>query len=494
MHHLPLRLKDTITPDIAFSSAKRLASLIRRRKIGSVELLEHYLARFEKYNPQLNAIVETRIEKAREQARAADQALARSERWGPLHGVPMTVKDSFDVKGLATTWGVPTQKNNIATADALSVRRLTEAGAVIFGKTNVPMWLADCQSFNSIYGRTQNPWNLDHSPGGSSGGSAAALAAGLTGLEMGSDIAGSIRNPAAFCGLYGHKPTMGICATQGHTLDKNLAPIDMLVIGPLARSAGDLAIALKIISGFDEIDSQGLQISLPRPRKKRLDEYKISIIVDDETVPLAREVCLLQERLADFLKHTCVQVDIGARPDFDVAETHRVFDILLRATTSGRQTDGEFVENVAARDALSAADDSKWARMLRGVTLSHRDWSALNETRHRFRWKWHEFFQQYDLLLMPTAFSSAFKHNTTPPYERSLPIDNTMQPFMNQTSIIGPANYSYLPTTVAPIGFTDDMLPLGVQIVGPQYGDRTCIHFAGLLDKYYQGFTPPPGY
>ena len=480
--------------DIAFSSAKRLAKLIQQRKVGCLEILDHYLERVDRFNPDLNAVIGTKVQKAREQARSADQALSRNERWGPLHGVPMTVKDSFDVKGLPTTWGVPAQKDNIATSDALSVKRLQNAGAIIFGKTNIPMWLADCQSFNSIYGRTRNPWNPNRTPGGSSGGSAAALAAGLTGIEMGSDIAGSIRNPAALCGVYGHKPTQGICATLGHTLDQNLAPIDMLVIGPLARSAADLALGLSAILGLDEIDSAGLRITLPVSRKKRLDEFKISILVEDETIPLAREVRDLQKQLADFLKNSGAKVDIGVRPDFDVAEAHRVFDILLRATTSGRQTDGEFEKNVAERNTLDQSDDSKWARMLRGVTLSHRDWSTLNEARHRIRWKWHEFFQQYDLLLMPSAFSAAFEHSETPPYERLVPVDSTMQPFMNQTSIVGPANCSYLPTTVAPIGFTEEKLPLGVQIVGPQYGDRSCIHFAGLLEKYYQAFVPPEGY
>ena len=253
--------------DIAFLPAKRLAGLIRRRKIGCLELLNHYLDRVERFNPALNAIIATDIPAARRRARTADKMVAKGDKLGPLHGVPMTVKESFDVKGLPTSWGVPDQKNSIAARDAVSVQRLRAAGANVFGKTNIPIWLADCQSFNANYGRTSNPWNSDRTPGGSSGGSAAALAAGLTGFEMGSDIAGSIRNPAAHCGLFGHKPTMGICSTLGHTLCENVAPIDMLVIGPLARSAGDLAIGLSAIAGLDDIDSGGLRLSLPPPRK-----------------------------------------------------------------------------------------------------------------------------------------------------------------------------------------------------------------------------------
>ena len=480
--------------DIAFLSANRLAKLIRKRKIGCLELLDHYLSRVERFNPALNAIISTDIPAARRRARLADKMVASGEKLAPLHGVPVTVKESFDVKGLATSWGVPAYRNNIAKEDAVSVRRLRNAGAVIFGKTNIPTWLADCQSFNPIFGKTLNPWNVDRTPGGSSGGSAAALSAGLTGLEMGSDIAGSIRNPAAHCGLFGHKPTMGICSTLGHTLANNLAPIDMLVIGPLARSADDLAISLSAIVGLDEIDATGLKVSLPPARKKQLKEYRVSILVDDNTVPLARDIVALQQELADFLKSSKVELEIGERPSFDAEEAHRIYDIMLRATTSARQTDEEFDANVAAREALDPEDDSKWARMLRGMTLSHRDWTVLNEARHQIRWKWHEYFQTYDLMLTPATMMTAIPHTETPPYERSVVIDGIQRPFMNQIWLPGYSNFTYLPTTVAPIGFASDGLPVGVQIIGPQYADRTCIHFAGLLEQHFQGFTPPPGF
>ena len=199
----------------AFRSAVALAEEIRDRRIGCLELLEHFIARVERFNPGLNAIVVFDFDRARDRARAADAALARGEVWGPLHGVPMTVKDSYDVEGLPTTWGVPDLRENVAGKNAVAVDRLLGAGAVIFGKTNVPFNLADFQSYNDIYGTTSNPWNPDLVPGGSSGGSAAALAAGLTGLETGSDIGGSIRNPAHYCGVYGHKSTWGVLPPRG---------------------------------------------------------------------------------------------------------------------------------------------------------------------------------------------------------------------------------------------------------------------------------------
>ena len=480
--------------DIAFLPAKRLAGLIRRGKIGSLELLDHYLARVERFNPALNAIIATDIPAARRRARAADRALAKGEAWGPLHGVPMTVKESFDVAGLPTTWGAPVWKNSVADEDALSVARLRAAGAIVFGKTNVPMWLADTQAFNSIYGRTKSPWDLERTPGGSSGGASAALAAGLTGLELGSDIAGSIRNPAAYCGLFGLKPTQGICPPHGHALGGNVAPLDMLVIGPLGRSADDLALGLDAIAGPDAIDAAGVRLALPKPKRRRARDFRVAIITDDETVPIARALTTKMHDLARFLRKAKVKTSDTARPDIDLDETHRLYDVLLRAATSARQTDEDVAANIAARDALPDGADTKQARMLRGVTLSHRDWLRLDEARHRLRWKWHAFFAKYDLLICPLSVAPPFPHETTPTYERELAIDGVPHPFMNQVFWAGLANMAYLPAVSAPIGFTEDGLPVGAQIIGPQYGDHACIAFARFLEREYQGFVPPPGY
>ena len=232
--------------DLPFRSAKELAALIRRKKVGCLELLDLYLARMEKHNPRLNAIIATDVEGARRRARAADKALVKGTAWGPLHGVPMTIKESYDVVGMPTTWGVPDLKDNYPARNALAVDRLLKAGVVLFGKTNVPLYLADWQSFNAIYGTTNNPWDISRTPGGSSGGSAAALAAGLTGLEAGSDIGSSIRNPAHYCGVYGHKPTFGVVPPRGQALPGRLAQGDISVIGPLGRSAEDLEITRRL--------------------------------------------------------------------------------------------------------------------------------------------------------------------------------------------------------------------------------------------------------
>ena len=431
--------------DIALLPAKRLAGMIRSGKIGCLELLEHYLDRVERYNPALNAIIVTDIPKARRRARAADRARAKGELWGPLHGVPMTVKEAFDVAGQPTTWGVPDYANHIASANALSVDRWLDAGVVLFGKTNVPIWLADAQSFNAIYGTTNSPWNLGMSPGGSSGGSTAALAAGLTGIEMGSDIASSVRTPAALCGLFGHKPTFGICPTNGHAVNDNVAALDILAIGPLARSADDVALGLSIMAGPDEIDTTGYRLTLPAPKKKRLSEFKVGIVIDHPTAPVEREVGELLQKLANFLAKQKTKISDTARPDIDLDDVHRTFDVLLRSATSVRVTPEERAEFRAILDAQPAGTDTKQSRMMRGNTLSHRDWLILNERRERMRWTWHDYFKDYDLLLCPVLCTGTFPHDQTPPYERTLTIDGQEMTFMNQIFWSGYSGMCYLP-------------------------------------------------
>src|SRR5881296_1194438 len=315
--------------DVPFRSARQLAADIKKKRIGCLELLDLYLARVEKYDGALNAVVVRDVERALTRARRADRALAKGDVWGPLHGVPMTVKESYDVAGLPTTWGVPTYKSNVATTNAVVVDRLLAAGVVLFGKTNVPLFLADWQSFNTIYGTTNNPWDVTRSPGGSSGGSAAALAAGLTGLEAGSDIGSSIRNPAHFCGVFGHKPTWGIVPRAGQALPWQTAPVDIDVVGPLARSADDLAVALAAMAGPDEIAGAGWQLRLAPPRQKRLRDFKVALMLDAADIAVDREVQDRLQTLADFLSRQKANVDDRARPDIDPREAFAVYTRLL---------------------------------------------------------------------------------------------------------------------------------------------------------------------
>jgi amidase len=481
--------------DLPFRSARQLAALIRQKKVGCLELLEIYIARMDRYNPRLNAIVVTDLAAARRRARAADQALARHRVWGPLHGVPMTIKESYDVVGMPTTWGAPELKDNYPKRNALAVDRLLEAGVVLFGKTNVPLYLADWQSFNAVYGTTNNPWDVSRSPGGSSGGSAAALAAGLTGFEAGSDIGASIRNPAHYCGVYGHKPTYGIAPPRGQSLPGKIARGDISAIGPLGRSAADLEIGLRVMAGPDEIDRNGWQLRLPAPRRKRLREHRVAVVLTDPNSEVDREVQDRLQVLADFLAGTKVKVSDRARPAIDTREAHRVYVLLLRAATSGRQTDEALRQNFEIARRLDPGDESYYARMMRGNTMSHRDWLALDEARHQMRWRWAEFFKDWDLLLCPAAASAAFRHDQQGErYERTVRVNGREVPTTDQLFWAGYSGMVYLPSTVAPVGFTPAGLPVGVQIIGAQYGDRTCIEFAHLLEREFQGFVPPDGY
>jgi amidase len=481
----------------ALRSAAALTAAIRAREIGCRELLEHYLARVERYNPALNAIITTDLGAAQRRADEADTALARGENWGALHGLPMTVKESFDVVGMPTTWGLTELKENIPTANALAVDRLLAQGAVIFGKTNVPVLLADSQSYNPVYGTTNNPWDLSRTPGGSSGGAAAALSAGLTGLEIGSDIGGSIRNPAHYCGVYGHKPTYGIAPPRGQSLPGNVAASDISVIGPLARSAEDLALALDIIAGPDPIEAAGWRLDLAPPRGSALSDYRVAVMLDDPNCAVDREVQDILQGVADFLARQGVRISERARPDIDTSHLHAVYIKLLRAATARRLTDETFERQVEIARRLDPADQSYFARMMRGVTLSHWAWLAGNEERHRLRLKWADFFRDYDLLLCPVTAAAAYPHDhdhQDERWKRMIQVNGKPAPTVNDLFWAGLSGLVYLPATVAPAGLTSNGLPVGVQIVGPQYGDRSCIAFAGLLERAYRGFMPPPNF
>jgi amidase len=344
--------------DIPFRSATQLAASIRQKEIGCLELLDLYLRRVERYNSTLNAIIFMDIEAARKRAREADAALAKGEVWGPFHGVPMTIKESYDVVGMPTTWGIPHYKDNYPPAHAVSVDRLLNAGAVLFGKTNVPLNLADWQTFNEIYGTTNNPWDVARVPGGSSGGSAAALAAGLTGLEAGSDIGASIRNPAHYCGVYGHKPTYGIVSIRGQALPGVVAASDISVIGPLARSADDLEVALKVMAGPDDIDGIGWQLCLPEPVKTNLRDYRIAVMYTDAESEVDDEVQDRLRAVTEFLTKNQVHVSDTARPQIDSRQAYQNYIQLLRSATSGRMTPEQFDHSIQAVQSLAADDDS----------------------------------------------------------------------------------------------------------------------------------------
>jgi amidase len=478
----------------AFASATQLAADIRDKKIGCLELLDFFLARADKHNPKLNAIIAWQIDKARDRARAADAALANGKSWGPLHGVPMTVKESFNLKGLPTTFGNPVWKDNLPPANAVVVDRLEAAGAIIYGKTNVPYMLADSQSYNDIYGTTNNPWDLARGPGGSSGGEAATLAAGLSALGAGSDIAGSLRNPAYYCGIYGHKPSWGLIPTRGHGPPGVVTPTDISVVGPMARAAEDLALALGILAGPDLLAQAAWRVALPAPRGRSLKDFRVALWISAPEAPIDDSVATLIAKAVEAVAASGAKVDDSARPSVTLADNHRLFMQLLRAATAGRLTDEAFAEQVRIAETLSPDDTSPRAHIARGATMSHRAWGRANEQRSKLRYLWHDFFTQYDVLLAPVAATAAFPHDHNPDVgARRVVINGQPHPHVDITWA-GLAALSYLPATAAPIGLTAAGLPVGLQIIGPEGEDPTTIEFARLLANEIGGFTAPPGY
>ena len=478
--------------EIAFASAATLAAKIQRREISCVELLEFYFARVDRFNAALNAIIVERREEALRRAKAADLALAAGDCWGPLHGVPMTVKESYDVAGTPTTWGAPHLKDNIAAKDALSIARLKDAGAVIFGKTNVPLFLSDFQSYNEVYGTTNNPWDVARIPGGSSGGSAATLAAGMSGIETGSDIGGSIRNPAHFCGVFGHKPTWNLLPPRGHAMPGVLTPSDISVIGPLARSAHDLETAVMAMAGVDEIASRGMRLDLPA-LDKPLRELKVAVWRDDGMAPVDDAVSARVDAVAGTLKSIGAAVDYDARP-VESEHSHTVYQSLLQATMSARLPDDRYQAIQRQVEALPADDTSLAATIQRSQVARFREWSANNEKRTHLRWQWHDFFARFDVVLAPVMSTSAFPHDHKPFGERTVIVNGKQQPYFDQVFWAGLASVAYLPSTVIPAGADANGLPVGVQIIGPEYGDLITIGVAQLLEREGYVFSPPPGY
>ncbi|HWS74498.1 MAG TPA: amidase [Quisquiliibacterium sp.] len=476
--------------DLWFASATDLAREVRQGRLRAAQLLEIFLERVDRINPSINAIVVQDREGARARAAQADEATARGIRWGPLHGVPVTLKESNDRAGMPSTWGYPDMRENVPERDAVAVARLEAAGAIVFGKTNVPVALADFQTYNEVYGVTRNPWNPDRVPGGSSGGAAAALAAGLTALEIGSDIGGSIRNPSHFCGVFGHKPSWELIPSRGHGLGA-LRPTDIAVVGPMARSATDLELALRLLAGPDEIEAGGFAARL-EGLNRPISSLRVAVWADDPLAPVSAETSARVRKVAQALAAAGAEIDERARPDFDPAHAHDTYLTLLWAALAAGMPDDKFERQVGRAEALSE-DDMDWAsRMLRAQTLRHRDWLRADEARTALRWAWHRFFQRYDVMLMPVMPVPAFAHDHRPFSQRSLSVDGRQRHYFECLFWAGLPGASLLPSTVIPTGAGSDGLPIGVQIVGPAFGDLKTIQLAQQLESRGFSFVPPP--
>ncbi len=473
----------------SFLPAWQLADMARARQIGCLEALDLAIARVERFDPLLNAVVVRDFERARVRARALD---SQNERAGALFGVPMTVKESFDYAGHPTTWGFGHLRDHRAATDAVAVRRLEAAGAIVFGKTNVPVALADWQSTNPIYGITNNPWDLGRTPGGSSGGGAAACAAGLSALELGSDIGGSIRVPAHFCGLFGHKPTWGLASPRGHTTTNSASVTDISVIGPLARTVRDLELALDII-GHPDPEETALRFTLPPPRTRALSELRIAVWAEEPGQATSAQTSAMIREAAAFFAAGGAMISHTARPDFDPVQAYHLFLSLLDAALSARLPPSLIAERQKAKAALAVEDLSAEAVMLRATGLEHGAWLALNEQRARLRRAWSAFFGEWDVLLCPAFATPAFPHyRGDPQAARTLHVDGQPTSMGEQLFWPGIIGGFHLPATVTPLGLSDEGLPIGMQIAGPVFGDLTTLGVAAILEEGFRAFHPPP--
>jgi amidase len=478
--------------DLAYRSASALAADIREGRLTSRDLLEATLERIAKLDGPLNTVVTLDAGRARREADAADRVLRAGEATGRLHGVVMTVKDSFQTAGMRTTSGAPELADFVPERDSDPVARLRAAGAVIVGKTNLPIYAGDCQSYNAVFGQTNNPWDVTRTVGGSSGGSAGALAAGFTPLELGSDIGGSIRGPASTCGVAGHKPSYGIVSARGQIPGPpgTLTQADIAVAGPMARDVDDLELGLDILAGPDSWHQVAYRLELPPARKSDLRDYRIAAWLDDPACPIDTRVRDLLEAAAQALDSAGAVVDPEARPDFDFTYAVSNFHQLLMAAESGGYTRDE-IEKFAGR----AQEGGELAELAANTSMRHRSWLSANERRLQTRRKWREFFGDWDAILLPAMPTAAIPHDHSDPmWSRTIEINGEARPYGDQIKWMGLAGASYLPATVVPVGLTPEGLPVGIQIAGPFLEDRTTLDLARRLSELIGGFQRPPGF
>lgn len=469
-----------------------MLSLLRDDRISAVELLDIHIRRIERYDPKINAVVIRDFHNARKTADAADLARRRGEE-RPLLGLPITIKDCIYTKGLPTTGGLKERVEAVAVEDSALVARIREAGAVIMGKTNVPPWATDWQATNPVFGQTNNPWDLTCTPGGSTGGGAAALAAGLTPLEFGGDIGGSIRVPAAFCGVYGHKPSATAVSRSGHfpgPLLPNPAVL-LLGIGPLARSAKDLELALDVIAGPDRSEA-GWELRIPQPRHERLEDFRVAVMPPIPWLPVDNEILSGLERLVAQLRRLGTKTG-QVQPEI-LGDLRNYYSLYMSILASIEFLAMPGPERLQTAEKWKKTGDEFLVASSQGIEGSASDYIKWHSEREEYREAFRGFFDDWDVLLSPVNIVNAFPHNHLPWLERTLDVNGRRVKYFLQSAYPSLANLSGHPATAFPLGFAQSGLPLGVQAIGPYLEDRTSIGFASLLEIELGGFRRPPGY
>lgn len=467
--------------------AEDLVAALRAGEVTSVQLTDEAIARIERDDKVINAICVRDFDRARAAARDADRARARGEE-RPLLGVPVTVKESYDVAGLPTTWGMPQYREYVPAEDAVQVSRLRAAGAVVLGKTNVPLGLQDLQSFNEIYGTTNNPWDRARTSGGSSGGSAAALVSGFGALSIGSDIGGSLRTPAHFCGVYAHKPTLGLVANRGMVPPSAPAlpvDLDLAVVGPMARTARDLTLLLDVMAGPDPLTlGVAHDLTLPPARHQRLSDFRVLVLDEHPFIATGSAVRAGVGRVAEALADGGAHIERHTALLPDLAEAATLYMQLLFSGSAARFPVEVYEQFRARAAALSADDRSLDAARLRGMVFSHRDWIEANDRRELHRHGWRRLFGEFDAVVCPITPTPAFPHDHSPDLlARRIDVDGVEYPYLDQLVWAGLATMPGLPATAVPAGLSPDGLPVGVQLIGPMFEDRTPLRLAELLER-----------
>lgn len=483
--------------DPCLAPAHEAAALLKDKKLSATELLGLYEQRIARVNPKLNAIVAFDWDGAKARAKDADAKLSRNE-GGPLTGLPITLKDAYEVAGMTTVSGSPAMKDYRPKTTAPAVQRLMDAGANPFGKTNVPMFCADIQTYNSVYGVTNNPYDVTRTSGGSSGGAASALAAGLTAFELGSDLAGSIRLPAHFCGVYGHKPTFGFVPYRGHVPGPpgTMVEPDLVVAGPMARDAKDLALLMPLLAGALPPAASVSKLTLPPPRASKMAEYRVATWFDDAACEVDVEVRGLLEQASIAVQRAGARVTAGAPLGLSLAGVYDAFFFLMATMI------GDGIPLKQYRQARTFGRVMSWfgrtkpntlAQFSAYATSSHRQWAEAHEKRERLRAQLEDYFREVDILLMPCVGVPAPLHNNKgSPYGRRIESSGREVPYASQFMWISLATLAGLPATSAPIGRTRSGLPVGIQIVSAHGQDLTTIDFARRLAELIGGYAPPP--
>jgi amidase len=481
--------------DLDFGTATELAEALRTRRLSSRELLDHLLARAGRLNAAINAIVAWDIDRAKRAAAAADEATARGKRSGPLHGLPITVKDVWETAGLVTTSGATELSGYVPQSDALAVARLKAAGAIIFGKTNTPPYASDWQTYNDVYGRTSNPWDTSRTAGGSSGGAAAAVAAGLTPLELGSDIGGSIRNPAHCNGVYGLKPSWGVVPVRGHIpgAPGSLVTVDVGVAGPIARSVADLRTAFGVVAGPLPEDAAAWQLRFdPGSELTSVTDLRIATVFGEgaDVVPIAADVRASLDAFAARLAAAGAAVESVPLP-VPLADGMRTWIDIVSPIFAVGMSDEDF----AGMTALESVPGQDLQTLMgRAMVERFRSWLRATDVRQHQRAAWAELFERYDVVLAPVMPTPAFPHDTERPMpERRIDVDGRAVPHMDASAWLCAIGAMLLPVVVLPTGPSGSGLPVGVQVIGPFLADIRLLRISELLEAAAgTRFTPPP--